>query len=176
MHSRVRCWVPLEQEAEHELQLDHSFQLPSTEWPKEGKQAECENLSLWKEPRSESLWPLPTRDRGGETKPEPQSFKEGRDYQKKFGQLWQQGPSEASNSPIGCKCGNISIFMFHTLPNTIKVETVGIPHSDMKVQTNNIANHNTTPHQRAWLIFSLSTLKGSLHYCDISHLRPSGLF
>lgn len=30
MHSRVLCMVPLEQEAEHALQADHSFQDPST--------------------------------------------------------------------------------------------------------------------------------------------------
>lgn len=31
LHSLVLCMVPLEQEAEQELQLDHSFHTPSTE-------------------------------------------------------------------------------------------------------------------------------------------------
>lgn len=106
-------------------------------------------------------------------------MREGTEHQKRFGQLWQQGflgPSAASNSPIGCKCGNISIFRFHVLHNTIKVEITDPAHSNMKVPTNNIAKHNVTSHQRTWLTLSLNTLKGSVPYCGISHLGPSALF
>lgn len=42
LHSLVLCMVPLEQEAEQELQLDHSFHTPSTE-DGQGHQADRQN-------------------------------------------------------------------------------------------------------------------------------------
>lgn len=51
MHSRVRCWRPWEQLAEQVLQLDHSFQFPSTARPGGGRKQEAgvntQNPEAW---------------------------------------------------------------------------------------------------------------------------------